>query len=115
MLSCAISLPVSSFRNGMLRLNSDQECYQWLLLDIQNLFIFTAADVLPCGGRAKSTRTLVLIWRRLYFLVLWDHWFYLSHYEYISCLSRCHGGMASAAYIITGYEETGSSGVCYFL
>ena len=59
---------------------------------VQNLLIFTAAGVLPCGGRKTSPRTSSQC--RLYFLVLWDH---LVHFKSFLqfykkrkfCLIRC--------------------------
>ena len=53
----------------------------------QNLCIFTAAGIVPCGGRKTSPHTSSQC--RLYFLVLWDHSAHFSHLKIEFRLSRC--------------------------
>ena len=58
-------------------------------LTIQNLLIFTAAGVVPCGGNKMAPCTSSQC--RLYVLGLWDHRVLQSYFKMEFCLSRCYG------------------------
>ena len=61
----------------------------------QNLCIFTAAGIVPCGDRKTSPHTSSQC--RLYFLVLWDHSAHFSHYPLAQ--QSCGGDIGSVQYV----------------